>query len=266
MKTVRGLTLALLVCFMVGCEAQVAPATAAETKPAADSIVDTVPYPPAVLAFMARHPDNGQPSVSNGRVSEGSLVNGKLLPWRGKNYQYFSEESFVGGRAFVNGKVREVLVGAYAQLDAEVPGRQFRIMESSNEKGGQMWPHRTHQNGLSVDLMVPVMWHRAPCYDLDALESSHYALEFDDHGRLSTDTTISIDFDLVARHIHLLDVEARKHGLMVSKVIFRLELMDELKASGNGKKLTGIYFARNLTPLINSLHDDHYHVDFAPLK
>lgn len=68
----------------------------------------------------------------------------------------------------------------------------------------------------------------------------------------------------MADHILILQKNARKYGLKIKKVIFKIDLKDELFATQYGKELKreGIYFAHNLTPLLNKLHDDHYHVDF----
>ena len=127
-----------------------------------------------------------------------------------------------------------------------------------------MFPHRTHQNGLSVDYMMPLEKEGAPYYELDEKGASHYLMDFDTEGHYSEDETVSIDFNMAARHILELDKQARKKGMRIHKVIFNTDLKDELYASDYGKKLktSGIYMTRNLSKLVNDLHDDHYHVDF----
>ena len=44
-------------------------------------------------------------SNSYGSVSNGRLINGKLIPFSGNNYQYFDEKSYLSGRAYLNDKV-----------------------------------------------------------------------------------------------------------------------------------------------------------------
>jgi penicillin-insensitive murein endopeptidase len=68
----------------------------------------------------------------------------------------------------------------------------------------------------------------------------------------------------MALHLVTLETTARMNGLKISKVILKTELKDNLFASSFGKQLieSGIYFTKSLTPMINSLHDDHYHIDF----
>ena len=221
----------------------------------------------ATEKYMAAHPDNGKPSIAKGTVGNGSLENGKLMPFKGPNFEYFDTGSYLKDRAFVHHKVKKTLLATYAELAEEVPERKFNIMECSNEEGGKLWPHRTHQNGLSVDLMMPKIKKGEPYVGLDGLGKSHYLLKFDDDGRFAADPAITIDFNLVAQHILLLDKNARINGLRVKKVIIKTDLKDDLYATTWGKKLkaSGIYLVRQLTPMINNLHDDHYHIDFELL-
>lgn len=221
-----------------------------------------------VETYYRQNKGNDQPSSISGTVGNGKLENAKLLPFSGVNFHYFDTASYLGGRAFTSDKVLNALLATYKILETEVPGRAFCVMECSNEQGGKIYPHRTHQNGLSVDFMMPLVKNNAPFYELDSIGQTHYLLGFDNSGRLDSDTGVSIDFELVARHILLLNEQAKKQGLKVGKVIIKIELKDELFAGEFGKKLkaSGIYIVQNLTPLINSVHDDHYHIDFEKLK
>lgn len=217
--------------------------------------------------YYQENKGDNRPSRSTGTVSNGTLQNGKLIPFEGNNYQYFDTSSYLNDRAFVSDKVKKVLLDTYKELEREVPGRKFYIMECSDKNGGKIFPHRTHQNGLSVDFMVPLVKNGKAYYGLDNLGAVHYWLDFDKGGKYSKDKTISIDFDLVAQHILLLEGNARKNGLKISKVIIKTDLKDELFASKYGQKLkeSNVYIVKSLTPLINSLHDDHYHIDFELL-
>ena len=141
-------------------------------------------------------------------------------------------------------------------------------MEFSRKEGGKIFPHRTHQNGLSVDFMMPLQKEGQPYYELDSKGASHYLLEFDKNGAYSENPEVTIDFDMAAQHILELEKQARMQGMRIEKVIFNTFLKDELYATPNGKKLeqSSIYVTRNLSPLINDLHDDHFHVDFTFLR
>ena len=222
---------------------------------------------PLCKLYYEKHKDDSIPSKSLGTVSKGTLEHGKLMPPSGANFEYFSAESYLAGRAYTNAKVKKSVLAMYSSLAKKYPSRIFQLMECSHEKGGKIWPHHTHQNGLSVDFMMPLTKDSVPYYKLDGLGKEHYLLTFDDKGRYANDSTVQIDFDIVAKQILILDEQARKNGLKVSKVIIKIELKDELYATPNGKKLKakGIYVVKALTPLINSLHDDHFHIDFEPI-
>jgi penicillin-insensitive murein endopeptidase len=220
-----------------------------------------------IQKFYETHKGNEKSSVSQGTVSDGALLHGKLMPYFGKNYRYFDTLSYFKERGYVNDRVKSAIISTYKTLEQIAPGRMFCVMECSNKNGGKIPPHRTHQNGLSVDFMVPLMKNKLPYYGLDSLGKEHYWLDFDSAGRYSADTSIKVDFDMVALHLLLLEKSARKNGLRISKVIIKTEFLDELYASSNGRllKKSGIYTTKALSPLINSLHDDHYHVDFEVL-
>ena len=217
-----------------------------------------------VTLYYNNHPDNGLPSQSIGSVSNGSLKNGKLIPFSGQNYTYFDTLSYISGRAFMNHKVKKTVLETYKSLETKTPNNHFGIMECSHEHGGKLFPHRTHQNGLSVDFMTPLMKDNRSYYGLDTLGADHYWIDFNNNGKYLEDLSISINFNLMAAHILEIEKFANLNGLKIKKVIFKMELKDELFKSENGKILLekGIYITKKLPPLINSLHDDHYHIDF----
>jgi penicillin-insensitive murein endopeptidase len=224
--------------------------------------------PKSIEKYMEANTDNDLPSKSDGSVSQGSLINGKLFPFSGQNFSYFDTLSYISNRAFLNNRVKTTVLETYGLLNSEIPNRQFCIMECSNKSGGKIFPHKTHQNGLSIDFMVPLMKDGKPYYGLDTIGRKHYFLEFNDNGCYIYDTTITIDFDIIAKHILSLNKVAQKNKLKISKVIFKIELKDDLYSTPNGKilKKSGIYLAQQLVAVINSLHDDHYHVDFEEIK
>lgn len=214
------------------------------------------------------HRNQGE-SEAVGDYGKGRLINGYLLPRRGPNFHCYSWLSYyVLGRAYVHSRVYRTVLDSYQEMGRQYPQREFVYMETGRRRGGRPWPHRTHQIGLSVDFMSPLRTAAgAPKY-YNGLGLLRYLLSFDQQGRSTLNHDVCIDFEVIAAHVLVLDRQARRHGLRVSKVIFNTGLKDELFAGPTGQKLlaSGIYFARQLTPTLNALHDDHYHVDFAPLK
>jgi len=221
--------------------------------------------PTVAEKYYQMHANDSVKSESIGSVSSGQLKNATLIPFKGSNYEYFDLNSYVGGRAFTHSTVAAITVQTYQSLESQGVKRQFKVMEFSRKEGGKIFPHRTHQNGLSVDFMMPLQKDGKPYYELDKKGASHYLMEFDKEGRYSEDQSISIDFEMAARHLLELDAQARKEGMKIHKVIFNTDLKDELFSGKYGQKLkaSGIYVTRNLSKLINDLHDDHYHVDFT---
>lgn len=206
-------------------------------------------------------------SKSIGTVNNGRLENGIPFPFLGKNFHYFDTISYLQKRAFVHEKVYQLVLATYDSLYSINPSYRFGLMECSNENGGKIWPHKTHQNGLSVDFMSPLLIQGLQSETYDYIGSQHYFMEFDEHGTYTVDPSHSIDFETIARHLEILKYLAPKYGLKVNKVILKLNLKDELFATKTGKKLQNeIYFAQHLSNLINNLHDDHYHVDFELIK
>jgi penicillin-insensitive murein endopeptidase len=218
----------------------------------------------SALAFPELTHQNKDKAVASGTVGQGTIENAWLIPYFGKNYRYFSPLSYyVLNRGYAHHRVHKTVLAAYQACEATCPNVQFRLMECANKHGGKMWPHRTHQIGLSADFMLPKFRNGRSHRLLDHLGVWHYLLAADDSGAYSK--RVNIDFETMGRHLLALDDAARANGLRIKKVILKIDLKDEFYASPSGKKVRqrGIYFAKSLPRLIDELHDDHYHVDFA---
>ena len=208
-------------------------------------------------------------SRSVGKVNKGELINAYKLPYKGENFSYYSPFSYyILGRSYVHSKVYQSITDAYQLCEKGCPGIKFRYMECSKRKGGKMFPHITHQNGLSADFMTPLKKNEKQYKGFDRIGIWRYLMNFDAHGKAKINKKVSIDFNLMAKHIINLEKSARKNGLRIKKVIFKINLKDDLFRTKYGQKLKrmNIYFARNLPERINKLHDDHYHIDFEILK
>ncbi len=219
-----------------------------------------------IVTEFSRSPKGSGVSKSNGTVSNGGLVNGRRFPFRGENYRYFSRMSYAFfNRAWVHSKVLDISLEAYRTMHGEKPNRDFLIMECSHKKGGKMWPHRTHQNGTSIDFGTPLLRNGKPYYLHHYFGIWHYAMFFNNRGISKINKNVSIDFETMGAHILALENAARKRGMYIKKVIFKIDLKDDFFQSINGKKVKkkGIYFARSLPKAIDNLHDEHYHIDFG---
>lgn len=210
--------------------------------------------------------NNSGKSKSTGSVGKGKLENAYLIPWSGKNFRYFSPISyFIFDNGYLHSKVHNTLLEAYKICETTCPNTQFRIMECADKTGSKLLFHKTHQNGLSVDFMSPkIKPNKKQSRLFDRLGLWHYLLEFSNSGQLNFSKKTNIDFETIGRHILALDKAARKNGLRIKKVIFKIELKDDFYNTPSGKKVKqkGIYFAKALPHWTNRMHDDHYHVDF----
>ncbi len=212
---------------------------------------------------------NDGESIARGSVGSGSLENAYLLPYRGQNFKYFSPISyFLLDNAYLHARVHRTLVAAYETCETTCPDTFFRIMECAHKYGGKMLIHRTHQNGLSVDFMIPKKRGERQAWLYDRLGIWHYLLEFTDSGQLKLDQNVEIDFETMGKHMLALDDAARANGLHLQKVILKIELKNDFFKTKSGQKVKnrGIYFARSLSPKVNAVHDDHYHIDFEIVR
>jgi penicillin-insensitive murein endopeptidase len=194
-------------------------------------------------------------TVSNGRV-EGSVK----LPLGGANFSSYSALAATAGRTHVHSKVAEILETSYKALAASHPNTHYVYGETGWPSGGKFRPHRTHQNGLSVDFFVPVRDGKGRSVPLPTNLSDRfgYDVEFNQEAKYGE---YSIDFEALAEHLYQLDIAAKAAGSRLVLVIFENQYQSRLFATNRGA-----YLQKNL-PFMKGKpwvrHDEHYHVDFA---
>ncbi|MBL4704915.1 MAG: penicillin-insensitive murein endopeptidase [Flavobacteriales bacterium] len=243
-------------CVLIGCS----------QSPTKSELTDTTSD--KITVYQHTIKESSEKSKSLGSHGNGTLKHGKLMPFSGSNFTYFDTTSYVKSRAFVHDKVKKSVLAAYYACDTICPDYHFTLMECSNQHGGKIWPHRTHQNGLSIDFAMPLQKSKKQYRGLDLTGANHYLMDFDENGVYLEDKKVSINFEIVCQHILALEQACRENGLKIKKVIIKTDLKDDLYASPSGQKIkeSGIYVVKKLEPLINQLHDDHYHIDFELLK
>jgi len=198
-------------------------------------------------------------STCYGTTSNGRLEAGLQLPGSGSNYESYSTLVVLLGRTYVHSTVMNIILNAYKNLETEQPGKQFKYAETGFRQGGKFKPHKTHQNGLSVDFMVPVLNADGKSVHLPThlFNRFGYNIEFDKKGNYNN---LKIDFDALAAHIVQLHKEAKKQGHDLWRVIFDPELQPLLF-----KTKYADYLKNNVTFSSKHSwvrHDEHYHVDF----
>ncbi|TWO68750.1 replication initiation protein [Caenimonas sedimenti] len=194
-------------------------------------------------------------TVSNGRI-EGAVA----LPAGGANFSAYSSLAAAAGRTHVHSRVAAIFAQSYKALEASAPAKTFVYGETGWPSGGQFRPHRTHQNGLSIDFFVPVLDAKGKSVALPTklTERFGYDIEFDANGRHGE---YAIDFQAMAEHLYQLDVSAKARGAGIALVIFDDKYLPKLFATPRGAYLrTQLPFMKG-KPWVR--HDEHYHVDFA---
>ena len=198
-------------------------------------------------------------SICYGTASNGRLEGGVSLPSSGKNFQSYSSLGNMLGRTYVHSRVQKVVTEAFKSLEVSHPDKVFMYGETGWTEGGRCRPHKTHQNGLSVDFMVPVIDRQGRSVYLPTglTNKLGYAIEFDSRGRFEEYT---IDFEAMAAHLVALHKAALAEGIDIWRVIFAPELQPYLLRTSQGEYLkTHLQLSKKPAWV---RHDEHYHVDF----
>lgn len=156
--------------------------------------------------------------------------------------------------------VYTVVLAAYKHLETSAAGKQFTYGETGLASGGKFAPHKTHQNGLSVDFFVPVVNDQGKSIPFPAspLNKFGYNIEFNQQGRFDR---LRIDFTAMALHLIALKKAADAEGIGIRVVIFDNQLQNLLFADDTGKKLPKLLPFSVKKPWVR--HDEHYHIDFV---
>jgi len=194
-----------------------------------------------------------------GTTSRGRIEHSVALPIGGSNFSAYSDLAARLGRTHVHSTVAEIVTAAYVALRESRPDTHYVYGETGWAGGGAFPPHRTHQNGLSVDFFVPVL----DASGNSALLPSHvgnrfgYDIEFDAKARYAD---LRIDFPAIAEHLHQLNVAARARKVRLDRVIFDTTYLPALFATPRGAELAASLTFMRTQPWVR--HDEHYHIDF----
>ncbi|MEP7155547.1 MAG: penicillin-insensitive murein endopeptidase [Betaproteobacteria bacterium] len=206
-------------------------------------------------------------SICFGTTANGKLEGAVRLPPEGNNFSAYSDAGASIGRTYVHGKVAAIVTAAYRALESASPGTRFVYGETGWKSGGSFKPHRSHQNGLSVDFFVPVKNGAGKSVPLPTGISNKfgYAIEFDASARYDQ---FNIDFEAIGEHLFQLHAAAATRGASIKLVIFDPPYLPKLFATRHGE-----FLKSNLSFMKGKAwvrHDEHYHVDFGvrckPLK
>jgi len=197
-------------------------------------------------------------STCYGATYRGKLKNGVKLPTSGRNFKTYSTLGSTLGRTYVHSKVYKIIMSSFKSLEKTHPQKVFMYGETGFEDGGKFKPHKTHQNGLSVDFMVPIIdkFGKSATLPTSWFNKLGYNIEFDSKGKYDT---YKIDFEAIAIHLISLKKASRKQGTRIRKIYFDPKFTKRLLKTKYGSQLKGLNFSKKRAWV---RHDEHYHVDF----
>lgn len=198
-------------------------------------------------------------SVCYGRVGKGRLDNGVQLAQSGANFSAYSMVAAAAGRTYLHSVAAKSVIDAYARLAADSPATRYVYGETGLAAGGRFAPHRTHQNGLSIDFFVPVRDTSGKSVVLPTPVQSRfgYDIEFDARGKY---LQYQIDFPALAEHLYQLHLATRANGAGIDRVIIDTAFLPQLFGTPRGTWLKLNMPFMMGKPWVR--HDEHYHVDF----
>jgi len=219
--------------------------------------MNTACFVAALLALSAT--SAAAASICHGSVNKGSIEGSVQLPVEGANFSAYNALGAAMGRNYVHSEVAAITLQAYSALEAAAPDTVFVYGETGFAHGGRFRPHRTHQNGTSVDFFVPVRdkTGRPARLPTTVTQRFGYDIEFDQDARYGE---YRIDFAAMAEHLYQLDQAARARGHGIALVIFDTAYLPRLFDTPRGPALKQLNFMKG-KPWVR--HDEHYHVDFA---
>lgn len=213
------------------------------------------------LAWLRPAGNRDVPSKKSGRPGRGSIDHTWAMPPSGEGFATYSYLGAALGRQYVHRSVAETLRRGFARAAAQQPGRSFQLAETGWRRGGRFRPHRTHQNGLSVDILMPARDEAGRPAQLSTWpwRLFGYGWEFDATGRSGS---LHIDFESLATLLLALDAAAAENGLRIELIIVTPEYIPLLLATPSGRKLSSLS-SRFMRHAAWVRHDEHVHVDFA---
>lgn len=210
-----------------------------------------------LLAVLSAPPAAASTAQCYGRVGKGRLVGGVALPAQGANFKAYSRLAIGLDRFFVHPTVASILLESFATLAITRPELRFMIGETGHRKGGQFRPHRTHQNGTSVDVFVPMRDANGEPAHLPIWPTNKwgYALNLDPRGKLGD---LTLDFDALAALLATIETVARRRKAPLARVILAPEFRRLLFAKA--PELRRLPFMKGKAWV---RHDEHIHLDFT---
>lgn len=211
-----------------------------------------------LMLLLGSNPEAPDQALSLGGGGCGRLQGGVSLPCRGENFRAHTSKACSLGRNYLHPLVQQTVLGAFASLKPSGSTRVWQYGETGKSEGGPLWPHKTHQNGLSADFFMPVTNKRgeADQVPISAFSKFGYGLEFDKNGKLDD---LQVDWRAVGRHLLALAAVGKPLGVRMERIIVTPDFHQALFRENPALRRLAPLFMRKEAWV---RHDEHYHVDF----
>ncbi len=212
------------------------------------------------IAWLRVVVDGNAPSRVVGTVAHGGIEHAHAVPPWGPGYVTYSVLGSAVGRQYVDGRVRDTLLASFSGRSRAEGGRRFVMGETGWPSGGRFRPHRSHQNGMAVDVFMPVQTRSGEAATLATWPWNKfgYGLEFDERGEMGD---LRIQFESVAAFLLEVDAQAHQRGLRIGRVIIAPEFVPLLLETPSGHRLGALSDRLTRKP-VWVRHDEHFHIDF----
>lgn len=212
------------------------------------------------VAWMRVLMDGNTPSRVTGTVAHGSIEHAHVIPPWGPGYVTYSFIGSAAGRQYVDGRVRDTLLATFAARSRAEGGRRFVMGETGWPQGGRFRPHRSHQNGMAVDVFMPVQTRDGAAATLATWPWNKfgYGLEFNEQGEMGD---LRIQFESVAAFLLEVEAQVGQRGLRIGRVIIAPEFVPLLLETPSGRRLGALADRITRKPAWVR-HDEHFHIEF----
>ncbi|MCE5229398.1 penicillin-insensitive murein endopeptidase [bacterium] len=171
--------------------------------------------------------------------------------------------SWYRGRSYARRECVDALVEAAQHLRDRMPHVKVAYMDASDANGGRFMKHRSHREGVDVDVMfIGRTWYGAPCPAGPSIFTTGYGVKYDRSRRHGSTT-----FDAGANWLFLeglyLQQSARVEAIFVESYIreWLLQAGREMNAPEEIRKWASSVLANAGKGAGD--HKDHFHVRFA---
>ena len=222
-------------------------------------VILALPIVAAATFVLSVHGFSTEPSSCFGSKSHGRLAQGWRLPREGRNFTVYSLRAWLLGKTYLHSAIQKLVLDAYQRVERTNPGRHYVYGDASRVTGGEFAPHRSHQNGLSIDFLVPVIDEAGmpATLPVGAYAEHGYGIEFDAAGRSGK---LRIDYEALALHLASIQAAARERKIGISKVVFDPDVRRPLHGTSVAAAISTLPYNRAPAWI---RHDHFYHIDFS---